>query len=148
MSTLIRNLKNLFKSFIYYRSEDENQFHQRITGYVTYKDGIFKNKYNGKQVIQVEFYGHRHNTYTSWFVGYFKGNITPGVVNQTIVLESTSTKSTVTTDENGYFQTNNPNGLWIESNDSPNVHVTITAKPITVNGEEYKGTTLIHVLED
>ena len=105
-SELIRDLKNLFHTFIYYKSDDETNFHNWINDNVEYTDGGFINYSSEEQNVNVSF--------TAWIInpGYRRGDlniyVTAPVPGQTVqvdfVRSSSGTISTVylTTDSNGF----------------------------------------------
>jgi len=134
-SKLIRNLKTLFHDFIFYREDDEMNFHNWISEKVEYTNGNYVNQSTFEQNISVSF--------AAWIVhpayraGDLKITVNPGISGQnvTIVYVKTSdgaqATATLTTNSNGY--------CYLSDSFFRNYSATITVEPITVNGVTYAG---------
>lgn len=141
-SELIRDLKNLFHTFIYYKSDDETNFHNWINNNVEYNSGGFINYSSLEQNVNVSF--------TAWIInpGYRRGDlniyVTAPVPGQTVqvdfVRSSSGTISTVylTTDSNGFCRLTD---IFYR-----NYTATITVQPIIKDGVEYLGTSTTYEL--
>ncbi len=160
MSTLIRNLKTLFKSFIYYREDDENNTHTWTDSAVTYTEGSLKFKYTGTPLTSLHFIGEKHPEHDNVWIGEIKGTLTPGIKGLTITIEDPANKYFLITDNNGAFTTKKYSTIHINDPTYPagmfhNLDITNKKIPITIHipsftyeGTVYPETNSIRYLED
>ena len=141
-SRLIRNLKTLFHDFIYYRTDDETNYHNWITENVSYSNGTYVNHSKRSQDVTVSFsaiyVAPRYQT------GDLKINVNPGVAGQSVTIHYVRTSNgaitttTLTTNSNGY--------CYLTDYFYRNHNATVTVQPVTVDGVSYSGGTKTYQL--
>ena len=141
-SRLIRNLKTLFHDFIYYRTDDESNFHNWVTENVTYTNGKYINKSVKKQTVTVSF--EAASIAPGYRTGYLKVNVTPGVAGQSVIIyyvkssNGSVSTATLTTNSNGY--------CYLMDYFYRNYDANVTVGSIMVNGVSYQGGTATYRL--
>ena len=132
-SKLIRDLKALFHNFIFYKADDETNFHNWISENVTYTNGELKNHSTITQTGTLSFIAQiNHPNYR---MGEVSCELVKGVEGQEVHFISTYVDMRTTTDSNGYCVSS---GGRFNRGGS----VTVVAEPITVDGVSYSGCTL------
>lgn len=135
MSELIRNLKTLFKTFLYYNDEDETNIKKWLNNNITYNNGGFENKTIKKQELKIEFDALHVAPY--YRRGDLKITLTPGISGQTVLIyavEDTSGGVTIHT-----LTTNNKGYCVLSASFIRNYTANITVEPYNYQGVEYQG---------
>lgn len=134
-SKLIRDLKTLFHTFIFYREDDETNLHEWVNENVEYENGSYINESNAEQNVTVTFVAW--TVHPGYRTGDLKVNVNPGVSGQSVIVTyvktsgGAATTTTLTTNNNGY--------CYLSDFFYRNYRATITVEPITVNGVTYSG---------
>ncbi|MBQ6220002.1 MAG: hypothetical protein IJJ47_09750 [Methanosphaera sp.] len=126
-------MKNLFHSFIFFKSDDESNFHTWINENVTYTNGVLQNHSTLTQTGELSF--NASIVSPNYRLGTVSCKLVNGVEGQTVQFISSYVNMRTITDGEGYCVSSSGRFNRGET-------VTVIVEPLNVDGVDYSGCTL------